>query len=100
MDRLALDAAHAVPFALVLVVADQRTDHRQRVVVEQDLRGLHHSVLFKEPDDLRNIGVNRTSLVAAHRIFTLQTTVCFVDDMYWHLNPPLTLKNGDTILIM
>ena len=73
-----LDPADTVSLALALMVADQRADYGKGIVLEKDLRSFHHPVFLKEADDLRNIGLNGTSLHAAAGIFTLQASVGFI----------------------
>jgi len=73
-----LDAPYAVAFALAFMIADQGADNGKGIVLEKDLRSFHHPVLLEKADDLRNIGLNGTSLHAAAGILALKTSVGFV----------------------
>jgi hypothetical protein len=73
-----LDAPYAVAFALAFMIADQGADNGKGIVLEKDLRSFHHPVLLEKADDLRNIGLNGTSLHAAAGILALKASVGFV----------------------
>ena len=78
MYRLSFLPSDAVTFALSFMIAYKRADDRQRIVLEQDLSGLHHLVLFEQANDLRDICLNRASLHTAERLLALETTVGFI----------------------
>ena len=88
VNGLSLNTAHTVPFALALVIADQRTYNRQRVILKEDLCRLHHLVFLKQADDFRNIRLNRASLHTAAGILALQAAIRFINYMYGHNRPP------------
>ena len=92
VDGFALDPAYAVSFALVLVVADQRADDGQRVVLEKNLRSFHHPVLLEQADHFGNVRLNRTSQHTAAGILTLQASISFINYMYRHFRPPIPAK--------
>ena len=75
--------AHTVAFALVLVVAHQRTDGGQRVIFKQHPAGLVHLVCLEQTDDLRDIGVDGAALLA-QRLFAAQAAVGFVQNVKCH----------------
>jgi hypothetical protein len=75
------------------MVADQRADNRQRVVLKEDLGRLHYPVLLEEADDFQNIRPDRASLHPAAGILTLQASVCFIDYMYRHFGSPYRLND-------
>ena len=76
VHRRLFDAADAVSLALMLVVADDTADRRQRVICKKHPAGVIKLAVLQQTDDLRNIGMNRAALLAA-RLFAPQTAVCF-----------------------
>ena len=83
MHRRPLDALDTVPLALILVVADQRTDRRQGVVLKQHPARLIELVGFEQADHFRDVGVDRAALLAA-RVLAAQAVVRFVHYMQCH----------------
>ena len=75
--------AHTVAFALVLVVAHQRTHGGQRVIFKQHPAGFVHLVCLEQTDDFRDIGVDGAALLA-QRLFAAQTAVGFVQNVKCH----------------
>ena len=65
VHRRTFDAAHAMALALVFVVADQRADRRQGVVLKQHTARFVELIGLQKADDLGNIGVDRAALLAA-----------------------------------
>src|SRR5699024_8571243 len=63
--RRALDALDAMPLALLFVVADQRTDHRQGVVAEKHLPRFLQPVLPEQADHVRDGRLDGTACAAA-----------------------------------
>lgn len=47
MNGAVLAASYTVPGALLCVVADGRTDERQRIVAEKNLSGLHEFMFLE-----------------------------------------------------
>ena len=88
MYRRALDAAHAVAFALVFVVADQAADGGQGVVFKQHPAGFVELVGLEQPDHFRDVGVDRAALLAA-RVLAAQAQVGFVHYMQCHCGSSL-----------
>ena len=79
VNGFALDPAYAVSFALVLVVADEGADDRQRIVLKEDLSRFHHPVLLEQADYFRNVRLNRTSQHTAAGILALQASISFIN---------------------
>ena len=84
MHRRALDAADAVTLALVLVVADQRTDRGQGVILKQHTARLVQLVVFQQTDNLGDVGVNRAALLAAGHL-AAKAVVRFVHYVQRHV---------------
>ena len=89
VNRLALDPADAMPFALVLMVADEGADDGQRIVFKKDLSRFYHPVLLEQADYFRNVRLNRTSQHTAAGILALQASISFINYMYGHCGPPI-----------
>ena len=89
VNRLALDPTDAMPFALVLMVADEGADDGQRIVFKKDLSRFHHPVLLEQADYFRNVRLNRTSQHTAAGILALQASISFINYMYGHCGPPI-----------
>ena len=75
--------AHAVALALVLVVAHQRTNGGQRVILKQHSASFVHLVCLEQPNDLRDVGVDGAALLA-QRLFAAQAAVGFVQNVKCH----------------
>ena len=58
-------AARAVPLALLFTAARERTDQRNRVVVEQHLSSRLHIPLLEDPDHLEDVRGDRVALHAS-----------------------------------
>ena len=80
VDGTALSSEDAVPLALPLVVADQRADQGQRVVLEQDFARLENLPVQQKADGLGK-GDADGAPHGTLRVFAPQTAFCFVDDM-------------------
>jgi hypothetical protein len=78
----------AVALALFVMVADQGTDHAQRIVVEQHFSGFRTFSLAEEADHFRNIGFDGAALFPAQWFFALQAASGLVDYMNSHGVPP------------
>ena len=101
MHRCTLDALHAVALALVLVVAHQRADGGQGVILKQHLAGVVQFVILQQADDLGDVGVDGAALLAAG-LFASKAMVGFIHYMQCHgffsfYEPILPVKNA-TIL--
>ena len=72
--------ADAVALALVLVVADQRADRGQGVVLKQHPACGIQLVCLEQTDDLGDVGVDGTALLA-HRLFAAEAAVGFVQNV-------------------
>src|SRR5699024_5269727 len=96
--RRALDALDAMPLALLFVVADQRTDHRQGVVAEKHLPRFLQPVLPEQADHVRDGRLDGTACAAAG-IFALQAALVFIDNVNGHTErpPSLTWKNDQAM---
>ena len=84
--------------ALVFVVADQRADRRQGVVLKQHTARFVELVGLQKADDLGNIGVDRAALLAAGHL-AAKAVVCFVHYvqrhvLLLHFVPILRVKNA------
>ena len=98
VHRRTFDAAHAMALALVFVVADQRADRRQGVVLKQHTARFVELVGLQKADDLGNIGVDRAALLAAGHL-AAKAVVCFVHYvqrhvLLLHFAPILRVKNA------
>jgi hypothetical protein len=72
--------ADAVALALVLVVADQRADCGQGVVLKQHPACGIQLVCLEQTDDLGDVGVDGTALLA-HGLFAAEAAVGFVQNV-------------------
>ena len=89
MHRTALDPPYTVAFTLLLVVADERADRGEGIVLKEHPAGFVEFAVFQKADDFRNICVNRTSLLAAGNL-AAETMICFFHNMQCHMrNPPI-----------
>ena len=84
VHRHILDAPDAVPLALFLVVADQRADGGEGVVLKEHPAGLVELAVLQEPDDLRDIGVDGAALPAAG-LLAAETAVGLFHYMQRHI---------------
>ena len=75
--------ADAVALALVLVVADQRADRGQGVVLKQHPACGIQLVCLEQTDDLGDVGVDGAALLA-HRLFAAEAAVGFVQNVKCH----------------
>ena len=78
--RFPFNSLHTMPFTLLLMIAYQRTDHRQRIVCKDHLRRLSHLPGQEHLDHSRDRSIDRTSLPAS-RLLTVQTSLSFIDRM-------------------
>ena len=83
MHRRAFAAQHAVTFTLLLVVAHQRADDAQRVVLVQHFAGFFLVAGAEQLDRFRDIGADGAAF-AAHRLFAVQAAAGFVYNMDRH----------------
>ena len=83
VHRHVLDAPHAVPFALLLMVAHQRTDRGEGIVFKEHPARIIEPALPQQPDDLGNVGLDGAALPAPW-IFALKTAVRFFHHMKSH----------------
>ena len=72
--------ADAVALALVLVVADQRADRGQGVVLKQHPACGIQLVCLEQTDDLGDVGVDGTALLT-HGLFAAEAAVGFVQNV-------------------
>ena len=92
VHRSALAAQHAVPFALILVVAHQRADRGQRVVFKEGPAGLVQLAVQHHPDDLGNRRVDRAALLA-HGHLAVETAPRLFENMNSHGDRPFCCSN-------
>ena len=80
MNRFPFDTPDTVAFALLLIVADQRADHTERIVLKEHLPCLIGLSVQKE---LNHIGDGRMdgASLTAHRLFAIETAPGFVYNM-------------------
>lgn len=83
MHRRAFAAQHAVTLTLLLVVAHQRADDAQRVVLVQHFAGFFLVASAEQLDRFRDIGADGAAF-AAHRLFSMQAAAGFVYNMDRH----------------
>ena len=76
----AFDTADAMSLALILMIADQAADSRERVVFKKHPAGFVQLSLLEQTDNLRNIGVDRTPLLTAG-LLALEALICLVHYM-------------------
>ena len=93
MHRRALLAQHAVALALVLMVADQRADRRQRVVFKERPARLVELAVEHHADDLRDRRVNRAALLALGHL-AAQAALGLLENVNRHGNHP-SFFSGD-----
>lgn len=79
----ALTAQHAVTLALLFVVAYQRADDAQRVILVQHFAGFFFVASAEQLDRFRDIGADGAAF-AAHRLFAVQAAAGFVYNMDCH----------------
>ena len=84
-------AQNAVSFALLFMVANQRTDIAHGIVLEQHDARLIAAPRQKEANHLRNIRLQRTPPLHAQRFLALQAAPRLVNDMYSHSYPLIFL---------
>ena len=87
MHRHILDAADTVPLALLFVVADDGAYSGKGVILEEHPPRFVQLSGLQQPNDLWDVGVNRTAFPAS-RIFTAETAVGFFHDMQCHILSP------------
>ena len=87
MNRTALSAEDAVTCTLCLVIADDGTENRHRIILEELFSGIHDLAFFELRDDLRNRGADRASLLA-HRYLALKAAIRLIDNCKCHCFPP------------
>ena len=96
MNRRALTSQNAMPLALLVMVADQRADDAQRIVLVKH----RTSILFvpgtEQLDDLRDVGVDGTAL-PAHGLLTMQAAAGFVYHMDGHRNFSLCFSQSTNL---
>ena len=78
-----LAAQHAVTLALFFVVAYQRADDAQRVILVQHFTGFFFVAGAEQLDRFRDIGADGAAF-AAHRLFAVQAAAGFVYNMDRH----------------
>ena len=83
MNGCALSSEHAMPLALILMVAHQRANRRQRVVFKEHPARLVELAVQHQPDDLRNWRMNGTPLLALGD-FAVQAALCLFQNMNSH----------------
>ena len=84
LDRRAAPSLNAVALALRVVVADEGAENAHRIIVVKHCACFVDFPIEEETDHLRDVGLNRASLDAAERLFTLETAACLVDYMNGH----------------
>ena len=86
-----LDAPHAMPLALVFMVAYQGADRGQGIVFKQHPPRLVQPARLQQPDHLRDIGMNRAPLLTPG-LFALQAAVRFFHHMQGHLTSSVRFR--------
>ena len=66
--------------ALILMIADQAADSRERVVLKKHPASFVQLSLLEQMDNLGNIGVDRTPLLTAG-LLALEALICLVHYM-------------------
>ena len=98
----------AVALALLLMVADERADDAQGIVLEEHSARLVDAAFEKEADHLGDVRLHRTALDAAQGLFALEAAPRLVNDMDCHedhlsfvelkYTPPFSLlQRGDIV---
>ena len=90
MHRVSLASQYAVSCTLLLMITDNRTDHRHRVVLKKFFPCIHDFVFFEHLDDVRDRCMHRTSLLT-HWFLTVQAAVCLIDNMQTHFRSPSSM---------
>ena len=70
MNRMPFPPQHTASLALTLMVADQRTDDRHRIVFKQDFSCFAELTIFERTDYRGKRRMDWASLLA-HRLFTV-----------------------------
>ena len=83
VHRRALAAQHAVPLALVLVIAHQRADGGQRIVFKERPPGLVELSVEHHADHLGNRRVDRAALLALGHL-AVEAALRLLEHMYGH----------------
>ena len=78
----------AVSLALFFMVADQGANDAQGIVVEEHFTGFGTVSLQEQANHLRDVGLDRTAVVAAGRLFALQAAPGLVYYVDSHDIPP------------
>ena len=74
----------AVALALLLMVADERADDAQGIVLEEHGARLVDAAFKKEADHLGDVRLHRTALDAAQGLFALEAAARLINDMDCH----------------
>ena len=69
-----------MPLALILVIADKRAYHAERVVFKQHISRLVYIPVEERSDDLGNSGAYRAALLAG-RVLAVEAAARFLDDI-------------------
>ena len=84
MDRCAFLAQDTVTLALLFMVADQGTDHGERVVGKQHIGRFQDLFFFQQADHLRYVGADRAAL-SALRVLALEAALRLIQYVYSHI---------------
>ena len=84
MDGLSLFSLHAMTFALHFMVADDRADHGEWIVLEEHVSSFSQLAFLQKVDHLWYGCVNRASHLAKW-LFAFKASICFCYYMYDHL---------------
>ena len=95
MHRRTLAAQHAVTLALILMIAHQRADRGQRIVLKEHAPRFIQLAVKHQLNDMGNRRMNRAAALT-HGVFAVETAAGLLQNMNGHVFIP---SNKDSFAI-